>query len=113
MTVIDEYLETLTGQEKQILAHMYKVVRATIPDATEELSYNMPSFKWQGKGVIAIMSNKKFLSIYPFCNVERLGLDLSAYEGTKGSIHFSVEHPVPDELLTIIIAARQQQITAV
>lgn len=111
MSCIDEYLETVTGRQHEILAHMYSLVREAMPDATEELSYNMPTFKWQGKGVVAILSNKNFMSIYPFCNHGHLGLDLSSYETTKGSIHFTLEHPVSDELLRTIIAARQQQIT--
>lgn len=111
MTVIGEYLATVTGKEHDILAHMYEVVRAAVPDATEELSYNMPTFKWRGKGVIAILANKDFMSIYPFCNLDRLELELPGYETTKGSIHFTAEHPVPDDLLRAIVAARQQQIT--
>ncbi|TAH36293.1 DUF1801 domain-containing protein [Candidatus Saccharibacteria bacterium] len=111
MSVIDDYLATVEGSKAAVLEHMYVVVREAMPEATEELSYNMPTFKWRGKGVIAILSNKNFLSIYPFCNHDRLGLDLSSYETTKGSIHFTPEHPVPDDLLRAIIAARQQQIS--
>ncbi len=110
MSVVDDYLVTVADPEKSVLEHMYAAVREAVPDTTEELSYNMPAFKWQGKGLIAIMSNKNFMSIYPFCNHERLGLDLSGYETTKGSIHFTLEHPVSDELLRAIIAARQKQI---
>ena len=110
MSVLDDYLSTLSGPEKALLAHMYSVVRELVPDATEELSYAMPAFKYHGKGLVAIMVNKNFLSLYPFGATERLGLDLSAFEGTVGSIHFSVAHPISDETLTQIIAARLRQI---
>ncbi len=111
MSVVDDYIATIANPEKSVLEHMYAVVRETVPDTTEELSYNMPAFKWRGKGLVAILSNKDFMSIYPFCNHDRLGLDLSGYETTKGSIHFTLEKPVPDTLLREIIAARQKQIT--
>jgi len=110
MSVIDDYLVTLFGTEKALLKHMYGVVRRMVPTATEELSYAMPAFKYKGKGLVAIMANKQFLSLYPFGSVGGLGLDLSGFEGTKGSIHFSVEHPLPDDLLCQIITARMQQI---
>jgi len=110
MTVVDDYLATLSGPEKELLTHMYTIVRTMVPDATEELSYAMPAFKYKGKGLVAIMANEQFLSVYPFGSIENLGLDLSAFEGTKGSIHFTVDHPISDELLRQIIAARVEQI---
>lgn len=106
MSVVDDYLATLVGPERAVLAHLYAVVRATVPDATEELSYNMPAFKQNGKALISIMANKNFLSVYPFSNLEPLGLDFSAYETTKGSIHFSVDKPISDEFLREIIKVR-------
>jgi len=110
MSVIDDYLATLSGAEKTLVEHMCGGVRRMVPIVTEELSYAMPAFKYKGKGLVAIMVNKQFLSLYPFGSVEGLGLDLIGFEGTKGSIHFSVEHPLPDDLLCQIITKRIQQI---
>lgn len=110
MSVIDDHLQVLSGPEKQTIGHMYKEVRRLVPEATEEMSYAMPSFKYRGKGLVAIMAHKNFMSLYPFGAVEKLGLDLSAYECTSGSIHFSVDKPISDELLKNIVEARQRQI---
>jgi uncharacterized protein YdhG (YjbR/CyaY superfamily) len=89
---------------------MYGIVRQMVPGATEELSYAMPAFKYKGKGLVAIMANKKFLSLYPFSAVDKLGVDLSAFERTSGSIHFSLDKPIADDLLCKIITARLRQI---
>lgn len=110
MSVIDDYLTQLSGAEKQIVTHIYQIVRQMVPSATEELSYAMPAFKYKGKGLVAIMANKDFLSLYPFSAIDKLGLGFSNYECTTGSIHFSGEKPIPDELLRDIIAARIRQI---
>lgn len=109
MSVVDEYLSTLADSEKAVVAHMYGVVREMVPDVTEELSYAMPAFKYKGKSLVAIMVNKRFLSLYPFGAVDKLGLDLSGFERTSGSVHFSVEKPIPDSLLRQIVAARLRQ----
>jgi uncharacterized protein YdhG (YjbR/CyaY superfamily) len=111
MSVIDDYVDTLRGPERVELQRMYVLVRQMVPDATEELSYAMPAFKYNGKGLVAIMANKDFLSLYPFGAVDRLGVDLSGFETTTGSIHFTLEHPISDELLRQIIKARLGQIT--
>ena len=110
MSVIDEYLDQVSGPEKEVIKHMYQVVRQNVPHATEEMSYAMPAFKYEGKGLVAIMVTKNHLSLYPFCSVNRLGLDLDKYECTSGSIHFTLENPIPDPLLIDILAARRQLI---
>lgn len=112
MTVIDEYLAGLSSPEKEILEHMYAIVRAEVPDASEEIYYAAPSFKYKGEGLIAIVVQKKFISLYPFCGLERLGIDFSGFETTSGSLHFTAEKPVLDGLLRQIIAARVSLITA-
>src|SRR5581483_5721698 len=99
MSVIGDYLANLSDLEKAIIEHMYDVVRQEVPDTTEELSYSMPSLKYKGKSLVAIMANKNFLSLYPFCSIDRLGVNISAFEHTSGSIHFTPEAPIPDNLL--------------
>jgi len=110
MTVVDEYLASLQDPEKSVIAHLVALVRRLVPHTTEELSYAMPAFKYKGKGLVAIIANKDFLSVYPFCSIDRLGLDLSAFEQTKGSIHFTIGRPVSDGLLTQIVEARKKLI---
>jgi uncharacterized protein YdhG (YjbR/CyaY superfamily) len=112
MSIVDDYLMVLDGVERQIITHMYALVRQLVPDATEGVSYAMPTFKYQGKDLVAIMANKQFMSLYPFGSVKRLGVDLGDFECTSGSIHFTAEAPISDELLQQIIVARLKQIAA-
>ena len=113
MGVVDEYIASLEKPAKEIISHMYEVAQQVLPDATQEMSYAMPSLKYKSKSLIAIMANKNFLSLYPFGGVEKLGLDLSAYECTRGSIHFSKDKPIPDDLLRNIVTTRVRQIESV
>lgn len=110
MSVIDDYLASLSDDKKVIIKHMYDVVRQTVPDTTEGLSYSMPCLKYKGKAMVAITANKDFLSLYPFGLIKRLGVDVSAFEQTSGSIHFTPDKLIPDELLKAIVEARKQQI---
>ncbi len=110
MSVIDDYLATLSLPEKAAVDHIYGIVRQLVPNATEEISYAMPAFKYKGKGLVAIMVNKNFLSLYPFCAVDGLGVDLSKFECTSGSVHFSPGKSIPDNLFRNIIMARLRQI---
>lgn len=110
VSIIDDYLSGLSEDKKAIIKHMYDVVRHMMPDTTEELCYAMPALKYKNKALIAIMANKTFLSLYPFGAIERLGVGTSAFEQTSGSIHFTPDKPIPDELLKAIVGARKRQI---
>jgi uncharacterized protein YdhG (YjbR/CyaY superfamily) len=110
MSVIDDYISNLDTSDRETIEHMYEIARAVAPDATEEFSYGMPALKYKGKSLLSIMANKDFLSLYPFSAVDKLNLDLSDFECTSGSIHFSSDKPIPDDLLGQIISARMRNI---
>lgn len=112
MSVIDDYLGTLQDPEKRIIEHMYEIARRVAPSAVEELCYAMPSFTYKNKGLVSVIANKNFISVYPFCSLERLDLDFSAFEHTSGSLHFSADKPISDDLFRQIVTARMRQIDA-
>jgi uncharacterized protein YdhG (YjbR/CyaY superfamily) len=112
MTVIDDYLGDMHEPYRTVIAHMYDIVKDVAKDPTEERYYGMPAFKYRGKGLVSILANRNFLSLYPYCAIQSLGLNLSSFEHTSGSIHFSVDKPLPDDLLRSIITARIKQIDA-
>lgn len=111
MSAIDDYLTGLSGAQKATIEHMYGVVRKVVPDTTEGFSYAMPCLKYRGKALVAIIANKNFLSLYPFGSIEKLGIELPDFELTSGSIHFTSDKPIPDDLLKAIVEARKRQIS--
>lgn len=74
----------------------------------------MAALIYRGKGLIAAVRTKKFMSIYPFSGVAvAANLDLLAnFETTTGSIHFSAEHQLPDATVRRIVQARRAEIDA-
>lgn len=105
---VDEYISSVGGDEKAIIQHMYDLVQGLVPEAKQGISYGMPCLKYKGKGLVSVMVTKKFLSLYPFSNLEALVSkdELTGFETTTGSIHFSTDHPIPDALLQKIIVER-------
>ncbi len=109
---VDDYIASLSGAERKVVQHVYDLARKLVPEAEQAVYYGMPCLKYKGKGLVSVMATKKHLSLYPFSAVERvISLDeLKEFETTSGSIHFTPEHPIPDQLLRKIITERREVI---
>lgn len=112
MPVINEYLATLAPEVRAEFERMFRIVRASVPDPSEGMSYAMPAVLYKGWPVISLIVNKKFLSLIPFSGkvVAQLEKELAGFECTSGSIHFSLDQPIPDQLLRQILRLRMAEI---
>jgi uncharacterized protein YdhG (YjbR/CyaY superfamily) len=84
------------------------VIARVIPDAVETISYGMPTFKLGGRAVMSYAGWKAHASLYPLTDsfLARHAEALTGYERTKGSVHFTVDHPLPDEVIAELVLAR-------
>lgn len=114
MGPVSTYLGTVDGAERAALERVYAIAHKMVPEAEEGTSYAMAALIYRGKGLIATVRARKFLSIYPFSGAVVAGnLDLLAdFETTTGSIHFSVDHQLPDATVRRIVQARRAEIDA-
>lgn len=111
---VTDYLDGLTGENRAALAHVIALAREIAPDASEGTSYAMPALLHRGKGLVAALETKKHLAIYPFSGqvLPRFAdeLDAGGFDWAPGTLRFSAAHPVPDELLRRVFAARIAEI---
>jgi len=112
-TTIDEYLATLDEPKRSALQHLREDIRALLPDAEECISYGCPAFRVRGKVVAGFAAFSTHLSYLPHSGsvLPALAGDLEDYPGgTKSALHFSVDRPLPRELVQKLITARLAQI---
>jgi uncharacterized protein YdhG (YjbR/CyaY superfamily) len=112
MSAMDDYLHGLPPAQKAALARVRAVVQGVAPEAEEGVSYGMPAFLYAGRPLLGLRAAKKHLSVFPFSPAaigavkDRLvGFDLS-----KGTIRFTPESPLPDDVLADVVRARRQEI---
>lgn len=104
MSLIDEYFSRLEPTQKKELERIRKIVKQTVPNATEVISYGMPVFKFNDKYLIGIAAFKDHMSVFPgSMPVDQLKEKLSAYKLSKGTIQFTLEHPLSDALLKELV----------
>ncbi len=112
MGTVTDYLDTLTGPNRETLARVVAIARETAPEAVEGTSYAMPALLIEGKGLLSALETKKHLAIYPFSGrvLPQLADDLAGFDWAAGTLRFSAEHPVPDAVVRRIIELRLAEI---
>ena len=105
MNDVESYFEHVTNDTyRSELLRIRELIRAQVPDSTEQISYGMPAFKYKGKYLIGYAAFKDHLSIFPGADaVGVFAKELADYKTAKGTIQFTPEHPLKDELLVRII----------
>ena len=111
MSHIDIYLNALSPENKAALQHIRALIHKLVPDAEETFSYDMPSFTYQGKPLIYFAAFKDHLSVFPTAfPIDALKDELTSYTVSKGTIKFTLDNPLSDELIEKLLEARISQI---
>ena len=107
---IDEYIETFPKDVQPILEKVRQTIRKAAPKAVEAISYQMPTFKLNGKGLVYFAGYKSHIGFYPIpSGVEAFKKELSKYKQGKGSVQFPLAEPVPYDLVKRIVQFRVKE----
>lgn len=105
---IDEYIERFPEPVRAKLRDVREVVRRAAPEATEKISYGIPTFT-QGKNLFHFAAFKKHVGLYPGPDaIEAFAKALEAFETSKGTIRISFDQPIPVTLIENIVRFNQQ-----
>jgi len=109
---IDEYLAALDEPKRTTLQKLRHIIRGIIPDAEECISYGMPAFRLEGKVIAGFAAFKNHLAYLPHSGslFGELSDDVAGYESTPGSLHFSIDKPLPPALVKKLIVTRLKEV---
>ena len=99
---VDEYI---LAQDEAIRGHLESVrnvLRASLPDAVEKISWSMPTY-WQGHNIIHFAAAKKHIGLYPGPEAVTFFAEKLDQAGCKYS-EGSIQIPYSDELPLDLIA---------
>jgi uncharacterized protein YdhG (YjbR/CyaY superfamily) len=101
-TTVENYLEKLPQNIKEIFLKIREIVKSTAPNSEELMKWGMPSYYINGRKIIIIGASKKHLGIYGV-KPETFKNKLEKYKYSKGCIQFQYKEPVPYDLITEIV----------
>ncbi len=108
---IDAYLKKVPKAYRQALEDLRLLIKATLPDGVEAISYRIPTIKYQGHPLVAFAAFTDHCSFFVLSStvLQSYEDELKAYKTSAGTIHFTPEHPLTAALVKMLIQARMAE----
>src|SRR6185436_10597127 len=106
---VDEYIALAEPKAKKALKDIRKTIKSAAPKAEEVISYQIPGYKYHGM-LVFFAAWKNHISLYPApWSADSLKKEMSVYEGSKGTIKFPIDKPMPLALIKKMVKYRMKQ----
>ena len=78
----------------------------------ETISYGMPAFRYHGRALVSYAAFKAHCSFFPMSAalIETHRDELAGFATAKGTLRFTPEHPLPNDLVERIVRERMAQV---
>jgi uncharacterized protein YdhG (YjbR/CyaY superfamily) len=108
---IDEYIAGFPPETREALQTVRQVIRAAAPDATETISYAIPTFDLGGH-LVHFAGFRHHIGFYPTSSgIEAFERELKPYKRGRGSVQFPLGRPLPTDLIRRIVEFRVEEVT--
>lgn len=107
---IDEYIAGFPAETQRALAEIRALVKSTAPNATETISYAIPTFDLNGRHLVHFAGYAKHIGFYPIpTGIEAFKDELEPYKQGKGSVQFPLDQPLPVDLIRRVVEFRVKE----
>lgn len=107
---VEDYLSQVPEEARAALEKLRKTIKAAAPDTTETISYQMPTFKYQGRALVGFAAFKNHCSLFPYSTkvMTTLQEELLPYDtsGNGATIRFTTDKPLPASLVRKLVKTR-------
>lgn len=105
-TSVEEYLSWFPQEIREKLELIRQVLKESVPEAKEVISYHMPAIKTT-EVLVYYAAAKNHLGFYPTnSGVTEFKKELAGYQTSKGAIQIPYDQPVPVKLIEDITKFR-------
>ncbi len=108
---IDEYIAEFPPETQRVLRQLRALIHDVAPDATETISYAIPTFDLEGKHLVHFAGYAHHVGFYPTgSGIESFDKELGSYKRAKGSVQFPLEQPLPTDLIRRMVEFRVAEV---
>jgi uncharacterized protein YdhG (YjbR/CyaY superfamily) len=108
---IDEFIHSFPKDVQTILERIRQAIQKAAPEATETMSYGIPTFDLNGKHLVHFAGFAKHISFFPTPSpIPVFKKELAGYKTSKGTIQFPLDKPIPFDLIKRIVIFRVKEV---
>ncbi len=101
---IKEYERALPAHARTMLKTIRSVIAKAIPGVEETISYNIPTFKYDGRIIVSVGVWKDHIGMYPVPSGSiAFNKAIERYKKSKSSVHFPIDEPLPLKLIKTFV----------
>lgn len=104
---VNKYISNLPVEQQIALERVRQIIKNTVPEAQEYLSYKMPAYHFHGM-IGGFAAFKNHCSFFPWDSktIDVFKDELSGFKTSAGTVQFTPEKPLSEELLQKILRYR-------
>jgi uncharacterized protein YdhG (YjbR/CyaY superfamily) len=104
---VNKYISNLPVEQQITLERVRQIIKNTVPEAQEYLSYKMPAYHFHGM-IGGFAAFKNHCSFFPWDSktIDVFKDELTGFKTSAGTIQFTPEKPLHEELLQKILRYR-------
>lgn len=107
---VDDYINAAPIEVRPTLKDLRKLIKKLAPTAEEGMWYGMPGYKVNKKPLVYFAGWKDHISIYPTSSkVEDKIPELAKNRTGKGTLQFSLDKPLPMDLISKLVEVRLKE----
>ena len=101
---IDEYIAGFPADVQKVLQRVRAAIRKAAPQASESISYRIPTYKIDGRVIVYFAGFKHHIGLYPPVRGDAaLEQAVAPYAGEKGNLRFPLDERIPYSLISRIV----------
>ena len=104
---VADYLSRVPDPQREMLEKLRRTIKSIVPDAVEVISYQIPTFRLNGRMLVSYAAFKHHCSFFPGAGpIEMHANDLKSFQTSKGTIQFTPERPLSTTLVKKLVKTR-------
>ena len=104
---VEDYLARVPSIQRKALEQLRRAIKSVVPDAVEVISYQIPTFKLNGRMLVSYAAFNEHCSFFPGAGPTETHKDeLKLFATSKGTVRFTPEKPLSPALVKRLVRTR-------
>lgn len=104
---VEDYLSRVPPIQRKALEQLRRTIKSLVPDAVEVISYQIPTFKLNGRMLVSYAAFNEHCSFFPGAGpVDTHEDELKSFATSKGTVRFTPEKPLSAALVKKLVRTR-------